>query len=273
MMGNGEAARPAEAPAGAPGTPRTIRARIAAQFGALAVVSLGWLTPLRGVCAPVFQCHSCPLSTFACPLGVIINFVSLRVWPLITIGILGLAASFGGRIWCGWACPFGLLQDGLRRLPVRKRELPRWTRGIKYAVLGVLVLGVPAVAPGSYWTFCGFCPAGTLESAIPWTIMGAASPLRWSFALRVGILLGVLALAVVVPRGFCRALCPLGAILAIGNRFSLLRMHPRAEGCTSCDRCARRCPMGMHPLDEMNGPECTRCGECLATGCIGLGAK
>jgi len=211
------------------------------------------------VCAPVFHCHSCPLATFACPLGVITNFVGLRVWPLITIGVLGLAASFGGRIWCGWACPFGLLQDGLRKLPVRKRELPRWTRGVKYAVLGVLVLGVPAVAPGSFWSFCGFCPAGTLESAIPWTIMGAASPLRWSFALRVGILLGVLALATVV--------------LAIGNRFSLLRMHPRAEGCTSCGRCARQCPMGMHPLREMNGPECTRCGECLDTGCIGQGAE
>lgn len=252
---------------------RILKSRLYVQLCALAALSVGWIAPLRGVCAPALHCHSCPAATFACPLGVIINLASLRVWPLITLGIIGLAGAFGGRLWCGWACPFGLLQDAARRLPVRTRTLPRWTRAIKYAVLGVLVLAVPALWPGTTWSFCGFCPTGTLESAIPWTIMGVASPWRWSFALRVAILAGVLALAIVVPRGFCRMLCPLGAIFAVFNRFSLIRMHVARDDCSACERCERACPMGMDPLQEMNGPECTRCGECARTGCFGVGLR
>lgn len=252
---------------------RITRSRLYARLGALAVLSLGWLAPLRGVCVPALHCHSCPVATFACPLGVIMNFVSLRLWPLITLGVLGLAGAIGGRIWCAWVCPFGLLQDAARCLPVRERSLPRWTRVPKYAVLGLLVVAVPALWPGTTWTFCGFCPAGTLESAIPWTIMGVASPWRWSFALRVAILAGVIALAIVVPRGFCRTLCPLGAILALFNRFSLTRMHRAGGQCDACGECEEACPMGMHPLSELNGPECTRCGECAHTGCFGIGVR
>jgi polyferredoxin len=80
-----------------------------------------------------------------------------------------------GRVICGWACPFGFLQELLHKLPgpkLKKSKLTQKLSRLKYlwAVVFVLILpfafffmtgiGVPA--------FCKFiCPAGTLEGAVP----------------------------------------------------------------------------------------------------------
>ena len=66
-----------------------------------------WLVRIHSVCSPVFHCYSCPLATFACPIGVMANFSALHLVPWIAIGtVLATGALFGSLI-CGWVCPFG----------------------------------------------------------------------------------------------------------------------------------------------------------------------
>lgn len=248
------------------------RARNATRLGVLAAVNLSFLR-LRAFCFPVLNCHSCPLSVFACPIGVLVNFSMLRIVPFITIGILGLVGVVSGRLVCGWVCPFGLLQDGLHRIPTKKMGL--WPRlgHVRYVMLVGLVLAVPLFFPKIPYTFCHLCPAGTLESAIPWTVMGAASAWRFGFLLRVGILVGVVVLSIGVSKGFCRVLCPLGLMFSAFNKFSLLRMRRTTHGCNGCGECARRCPVGIDPVRQMNSGECVRCLECTMTGHLALGIK
>ena len=80
-----------------------------------------WLDPLgiryHGVCAPVFHCYGCPLATFACPIGVLANFSALHLIPFVTIGLLIVIGALVGSLFCGWACPFGLLQDLAAKIP------------------------------------------------------------------------------------------------------------------------------------------------------------
>ena len=50
-----------------------------------------------------------------------------------------------GRLICGFACPFGLVQELLHKVPVSKLHVParldRALRGVKYVMLfGVVVL-------------------------------------------------------------------------------------------------------------------------------------
>ncbi|MDI6827889.1 MAG: 4Fe-4S binding protein [Armatimonadota bacterium] len=209
----------------------------------------------------------------ACPIGILINFGTLRLIPFITIGILGLVATLGGRLVCGWICPFGLLQDALYKIRTRKITLPYQLTFVKYVLLVGLVFAVPFLLPGRPYTYCNFCPAGTLESAIPWAFMGISSGSWWSFITRITILLGVLILAVLASRSFCRVLCPLGALFALFNRFSLFRLKMTIKTCDGCGICQAKCPVEIDPVSQMNTAECIRCLECTTTNHLKLGTK
>lgn len=247
-------------------------ARVLTQVSALVFLNLPFLR-LRAICAPVFYCHSCPLASMACPLGVLVNFSALKLFPFITLGILVMVGTLGGRFVCGWLCPFGFMQDLLYKIRSRKFSVPQWTGYTKYAVLVGLVLAVPFFWPGKPYTFCDFCPSGTIESTIPWAFLGVFNGFVPRFFIRISVLLAVIALAVLVSRGFCRTLCPLGAIFSFFNRFSLFRFSLEYEKCDDCGVCAELCPVDIDPVDQMNGAECVRCLDCTSNKHIDIGVK
>lgn len=249
------------------------------QFMNAVIPNLG-LVGIRCLSAPVFYCHSCPWATMACPLGVLVNFSTLRIFPFVTLGILAIVGTFGGRIVCGWVCPFGWLQDWLHKIPSRKFSLPSYLRYTKYALLVVTVLAIPYFLPGKPWTFCDYCPSGTLESTYPWAVIGGwdvstglFGGFNARFFARTGILLGVLLFAVFVSRGFCRVFCPLGALLGLFNRFSLFRYNLTYPTCNGCKACAKLCPVDIDPVGKMNDAECIRCYECTNIKHIEMGVK
>jgi hypothetical protein len=108
---------------------RLVRWRAWIQAGFLLV----WLDPLmlrlHNVCGPVFHCYSCPLATFACPIGVLANFSALHVFPFVAVGLLMVVGALIGSMLCGYACPFGLLQDLAGKVPVPKVDGLRALRG------------------------------------------------------------------------------------------------------------------------------------------------
>ena len=96
-----------------------------------------WLYPARlfSVCSPVFHCYACPLASFACPIGIMAQFSALHVVPFLAIGTVLVAGALFGSFICGYACPFGFLQDLIGKIPVPKFHLPRWTGFLRYGVL------------------------------------------------------------------------------------------------------------------------------------------
>lgn len=244
--------------------------RLVFQLGALAFLNMYFIRA-RHVCVPVLNCHSCPAAVFACPVGTLVSFSRLRIFPFFAIGTIGFAAAVAGRLFCGWACPFGLLQDGMNRLRVRRIRLPRAAALTRYAVLALGVVMIPFLFPEAL-SFCSFCPAGTLQASIPWRLAGYRAAAGTGFALRLGALAAVLALALFVKRGFCRLLCPLGALLSLFNPVSLLRMRLSGK-CRQCGACARVCPVEIDPVKDINSPECVRCLDCTRRGCLEFGAR
>ena len=105
------------------------RLRLKVQVSMAVFFNIG-LFQWHWICFPVFNCHSCPTSVFACPLGVIGQFAGVGVIPLAVVGTVALAGLIAGRMLCGWACPFGLLQDLLYKVPYVKFSIPSWTRFI-----------------------------------------------------------------------------------------------------------------------------------------------
>jgi len=244
---------------------------------------LVWLNPalllgrtlrLHTVCSPVFHCYSCPLATFACPIGVVAHFSALHVFPFLAIGTLAVfGAVFGGFV-CGWACPFGFFQDLIGRIPTPKFKLPAWTGFLRYVVLLVFVLAIPFVYGEDHALFfCRLCPAGALEAALPHTasLAIAGEEIVWPTAVKTTIFLLVLVAMFFKWRPWCTLFCPLGAIYGLCNHVSVLfvRFHP--EHCKDCDLCRGLCHYGGSSENRASTHRCVRCLECVCCRAITVG--
>ena len=199
-------------------TTRFTKLRTWVQLGFLAL----WLNPLvylPHVCGLAFHCHACPLASFACPIGALAGCAAWHIVPFAIIGLLLAVAMSLGSLICGWACPFGLLQDLAAKLPTRKRPLPAWTGYGRYVVLAVFVVAVPYwLGEDSRLFICRLCPAGTLEAALPYTVESGT----WPSVPRLVVLVPFQAARVLIRRPWCHVLCPRGGLLAWNPKDSAL---------------------------------------------------
>ena len=90
---------------------------------------------------------------------------------------------------------------------------------------------------------------------------------------RQGVWLGLIFILVLtlnfrVTRFWCRALCPLGALLGIVSRWSILGLVKSPEHCNDCNRCLLRCQGGDDPIGGVPWlqPECHLCLNCVDEG-------
>jgi ferredoxin len=67
----------------------------------------------------------------------------------------------------------------------------------------------------------------------------------------------------VIPRFFCRVMCPLGAFLGFLSRFSLWRIDRDPHKCTDCDLCLKSCEGASDPHTLLRKSECFVCFNCL----------
>jgi ferredoxin-type protein NapH len=230
---------------------------------------LVWLDPLmlrmHTVCSPVFHCYSCPLAAFACPIGIFANCSAWHVIPFAPIGVLFIIASIFGSFVCGWACPFGFLQDLLYKIPTPKFKLPSWMSAFRYFMLIGLVFAVPYFyGEGHDLFFCKICPAGALEGAAPSMAKAAfnGDKVVWPTTLKISITAAFLVAAVFTWRPWCTVFCPLGAIYSLFDPISVFFLRFRRAQCIDCEICRGKCRDLGEPDFSVDGLRCVRCLEC-----------
>jgi len=228
-----------------------------------------WLDPfglrMHGMCSPVLHCYACPLATFACPIGVIAQLGAVHIFPFVAIGLLILIGAVLGSLLCGWACPFGFLQDLATKVSAPKFELPKWTGYFRYVVLVITVLAIPYFFGEGHWLFiCRICPAGAMEAAVPNMVNQAIAGQKiiWPSVIKLAILGLFLAAIFFVNRPFCRLLCPLGGVFSIFNRVSAIFLRIDTNKCNDCRQCHNLCEYGIEPDKKPNDIGCIRCLEC-----------
>jgi len=236
------------------------------------------------------------------PLAMLSNLFSNKVFQsgsLLSMVIL-LSSLVVGRAWCGWLCPMGTLLDVFNFSKLRSRKnLPENFRKIKYillittlvsAILGNLTLLVfdpitifirsitiviwPLLDKGIYFL-------ETLLIKVPFLSEPVFAMDDWMrpriFPVESSIYLyttlfgiffaAILLLNLIAERFLCRYLCPLGALLGLGSRLSLVQRRVQAN-CVECGLCGKDCPTGT--IDAENGyksdpSECTLCMNCAGT--------
>jgi NosR/NirI family nitrous oxide reductase transcriptional regulator len=196
------------------------------------------------------------------PMAVVLwlfTFATLVIW--------------GRGTFCGWLCPFGALQELVaivaRKLGIAQRRLrvvtDRWLKSFKYVVLA-LVLAAAVLSPELSEQVVEVEP---FKTAISLHFQRSWPYVAWALAC--------LALGVVVYRGYCRYICPLGAALAILGRLRLWRWIPRRAQCgTPCQTCRHACDyQAIAPSGKVDYAECFQCLDCVqvhddATRCLPL---
>ncbi len=233
-----------------------------------------WLWPsafLQRLPSCVFHCYACPLASFACPIGLIATYSSLHVIPWLVIGVLVMVGALVGSLVCGWACPFGFVQDLLMKIPVRKFQLPQWTRFVRLGVLLAFVIAIPWFLGKDHpLAICNICPVGALEAGLPYSIKQAfatGGEVWWTPSwYKTVILIVTITAAVFIYRPWCRLLCPLGALLGIFNRLSVFHLRFMPSSCTECNLCRTNCPVGVEVDNRANTSACIRCLKCTTCG-------
>ncbi|MEP3275918.1 MAG: 4Fe-4S binding protein [Stappiaceae bacterium] len=182
---------------------------------------------------------------------------SLLIWGVTIIGFV----LWGRGLFCGWLCPFGALQEFAHHIG-KWIKLPQyepnqaWDRRLKwlkYVLLAGLVATV-FIAPDEVDAVAEIEP---FKTAI--TVFFVR---EWYY---VAYAVFWLVLSMVLFKGFCRYVCPLGAVMAIGG---LLRgrdwIARRADCGSPCQLCKVRCKYGaIEKSGKIAYSECFQCLDCV----------
>jgi len=232
----------------------------------------------------------------------------------VVFGSVILLSVLLGKFFCGWLCPFGLYMDVISRLRKALRiehrsfsdNFNKKFHQLGYVILALLIIlsvifGSQAIAgaqlvPGTekggfvynYFSapFCQVCPMKPLCVLLEASV-GLMRP-EWLVESTTGqfyqlgfyltslnlFVLGVVTVAAFFYRRVWCRLCPLGALIALFNRFppfkriSGIRLDKVEEKCTKCGVCKRVCPTQVTEVYEKKGGDVTTSNCILCMRCV-----
>jgi len=242
--------------------------RFVCQLSFLFLSNTAFLVGSSGFIYTYFYCWEAPVATMACPIGILEHAAIELNWMLAVylVGTIALVCMVFGRAACGWLCPIGFLQDilGLRRKiqTERAQRIDKKARNLKYVILLV-------IAPVCYITadmaYTNICPVGGLTATLPALALDPSGyTLGVYFVPKMLFLGGFFILIALLSRGWCRHLCPVGAMMAPFDKVSMLQLTVDMKQCTRCGQCKNVCPMEIDLPGDITSMECIRCGQCVS---------
>lgn len=219
------------------------------------------------------------------------------------IGLLALTLLIG-RFFCGFICPLGTLhhmassiKPALKGSALAEANRQKPDRMIKYFLLTVICVAAfiglnlsglldpisllfrslaLAVFPALGNALNGFFEILARSDIKILNLLSYSSEVLVAplfgyetIAFQTGWFIGILFLLILFlnrirPRFWCRVLCPLGALLGICSKYSLLRLEKVDEKCTHCGICTRNCQgaASCEPGTAWQSPECLLCLNC-----------
>ena len=269
---------PREATVGPPASRRSLLVRnrwlLARRVSQLVVLGAFMLGPwtgvwiARGTLASSELFGVLPLTDPFVALQTLLARHSLEASALVGAAIVVAAYVLaGGRAYCAWVCPVNPVTErgawlrGTVRVPARRRGFKpdRRLRLAGLALACLLSVGLGSVA----WETVN--PITLLQRALVFGLAGG-----WGVVLAV-FLLDLLLL----PRGWCGHLCPVGAFYGLLGKVALTHVSAvRRDDCSGCGACFKVCPEphviapalcgakhGASPV--IRSADCIRCARCI----------
>lgn len=175
-----------------------------------------------------------------------------------------VASMFFGRVWCGYLCPSGGLQEccsNINSNPAKRG----WRNNIKYVIWILWMTGV---------IVCFVL--GKNDVTIDFFYMtdhGVSVTEIYNYVIYYGVLF-ILVLPALVGgrRAACHYVCWMAPFMVIGSTIGkflhLPQLHIEGDSskCISCQRCNKVCPMGLDVSEMIKENKSKRCTECIQCG-------
>jgi len=169
-------------------------------------------------------------------------------------------AVVGNKLICGWACPFGGLQELIYSIPVFRRlkqrklsfALTNLIRGGLFAATLLMLFGIIGNRKG-FIIYHYLNPFNLFDLDFD----------HWLILTTVVVFL---VLSIFTYRPFCHFICPFGFVSWIMERFSLIKVNIDKEKCTNCGLCVQACPTQAakdRVSGKLFGADCFSCARCL----------
>lgn len=181
----------------------------------------------------------------------------------IVFGLLLLVSLFGSRLFCGWLCPGGAVQDQVANANNRTWN-SKWKNASKYIIWIVWLSFIIFLWIRHFPLKINFFYMSGINLFIV-IIYFVVTTIIYLFSLLTG------------KRGMCHSICWMAPFMVIGEKIADFLHIPRfrlkadSNVCVSCKQCNRSCPMGLDVLEmvksgQMDSTECISCLECV-DGC------
>jgi len=177
-----------------------------------------------------------------------------------------ISSVFLGRLFCGYLCPAGGLQE-CAMLINDKNPKQGWKNNIKYVIWVVWIIGVI--------TCFIFREQGLTVDFFYLTDHGVSVSNIYGYIIYYGVVFLVFIPSVVYgKRIFCHYFCWMAPFMVIGSKLGnllsikSLRLHANKEVCVNCHLCDKSCPMSLKVAEKvqketMDDKECILCGACV----------
>jgi polyferredoxin len=222
-----------------------------------------------------------------------LKYFDLRSLASIGFVVIILLTLLSGRTYCSFLCPLGIGQDlfsrigGRIRRKFRRYGFKRPHTIIRYTLLTItlivtLVWGLylitlldPYSIFGRFMTFFGKPAvivinnfiAGILHKFDIYTLdhitIKGFGLLVYSIPVAFLLLIGSLSLA--KGRLYCNMICPVGTLLGLVSKISILRINLNESKCTRCGRCSVGCKSSCIDFlqNHIDVSRCVNCFNCI----------
>jgi polyferredoxin len=184
----------------------------------------------------------------------------------VSFALMFLSALFVGRLWCGWACPGGGLQEicfAITDKPAQRGRLD-WIKWFIW-VPWLAIIAVLAISAGGYRRVNLL---HLTESGI--SVTQPFSYITYYMVIGIFVVLSLLA----GRRAGCHYICWMAPFMILGRKirnvlaWPALRLRTETDRCTNCKKCTANCPMSldvnsMVQKRAMENSECILCGTCV----------
>ncbi|MFH2144114.1 MAG: 4Fe-4S binding protein [Bacteroidota bacterium] len=222
-------------------------------------------------------CTACPIGGFQDFLLGVFGYDEGWKQLIWFIAIIPITYLFG-RVYCGWICHLGALQEFLY-LPGRIKVLQtakaqKYLRISRYVLLATLIIQI-AVMGTKYW--CRIDPFVNIYGFRDFYKMISGTIIFDSELIIIIILVSLLLISSVLSfRPFCRTACPVGLIMGLVEKIpgaSVIGTKGECAGCKLCNAaCNSRAIVRNDNYSSIDNSDCIMCGDCIdACGKNGLG--
>lgn len=197
---------------------------------------------------------------------LIIQAASERIMngSFIVFVAMFIGSMFLGRVWCGYLCPAGGLQECFDRSNDHP-AIQGWRDKIKYviwtlwmiAIVVMYILGKNNVTVDFFYM----------------TDHGISITQIYNYVIYYGVIFLIAIPAIVHgKRAACHYICWMAPFMVIGSSIGRLlhfpQLHIEAEKskCVSCGRCSKVCPMGLDVCSMVDKGTVSKCTECIQCG-------